>query len=229
MNVKLIIFSFILSICWSLPTNLLGQLIEFEEGSINVGFGTNIQNKSGDVVYFTNKKNPVLDFSGVEDPQIFVVLQNLKWKKNYDEGYYLVSKKDWIRESGSLLNQSGKAIKTKSKAKRKIYFKVDKNGSTTIKVDVGVLKPKDDNDLSKVGKLAGKTLTKTFIIKGIGKSEPVASTNPPKKEEKGSADPHTSKPVAKEEQNLLHHKQHLQQQILHLTLLLQLLQLHSRM
>ncbi len=199
MNVRSIVISFLFFLGTWFSNDAWAQTVEFDEGTISVGFGTNILNKSGSPVYFTSKKSPELDFTGVEDPQIFVVFQNVKWKKEFaDKGnYYFIAKSDWVKENGNLLEKSGKkTIKTKSKAKRKVYFKVKKNGKTTITINYGVMKPTDENDLGKVSKIPGKTLTKEFSIKGIGVKAPEETAS----KESPSGDPHSSSTKSSKEQ-----------------------------
>jgi len=191
---KGIAFYFILFLSM-LPFLANAQTVTFEEGSAEVKFRTNIVTKSGSHQYFTTKKNPVLDFSGVEKPAIYVVIVNVKWKKDYQDkdGYYFVSKNEWINENEGILTKATKKnIKTKSKGKRTINFIPNSNGQTSISVDYGIMTPIMDGEIDEVKKIVGKTITKSFTIKGLGEKEVAVEVEKPKSKDPHSGDPHES-------------------------------------
>lgn len=176
----------------SIPFIVIAQTVSFDEGTAEIKFRTNIVTKSGSHQYFTTKKNPVLDFTGVENPAIYVVIVNVKWKKDYQDkdGYYFVSKNEWINESKGLLEKATKKnIKTKSKGKRTINFIPKSDGQTSITVNYGVMTPDMDGKISAVKK-SGKTITKSFTIKGLGAKEVAIKTEKPKSADPHSGDPH---------------------------------------
>ncbi len=179
------------------PSIVIAQTVTFEEGSAEIKFRTNIVTKSGSHQYFTTKKNPVLDFTGVENPAIYVVIVNVKWKKDYQEkdGYYFVSKNEWINESKGLLEKATKKnIKTKSKGKRTINFIPKSSGETSIKVDFGIMTPEMDGDINSVKKIPGKSVTKSFTVKGLGVKEVAVKIEEPKSGDPHAGDPHGNKP-----------------------------------
>lgn len=185
----MLLFAFFLL---GLPFISLAQTVSFDEGTAEVKFRTNIVTKSGSHQYFTTKKNPVLDFTGVENPAIYVVIVNVKWKKDFQDkdGYYFISKNEWINESKGLLEKATKKnIKTKSKGKRTINFIPKSDGATSISVNYGVMTPEMDGKLSAVKK-SGKTVIKNFVIKGIGGKSVAVNTEKPKSTDPHSGDPH---------------------------------------
>lgn|GEM_PF-6123449 len=188
---KGLIFFFVL-LLMGMPFVSYAQTVTFDEGSAEVKFRTNIVTKSGSHQYFTTKKNPVLDFTGVENPAIYVVIVNVKWKKEFQEkqGYYFVSKNEWINENKGILEKATKKnIKTKSKGKRTINFIPKSNGETSISVDFGIMTPDLDGNIDAVKKIAGKTITKSFTLKGLGEKQVAIKTDKTK-----SGDPHDGNP-----------------------------------
>lgn len=145
-----------------------GQTIDFKEGTINYYVYTNSITAKGETLRFTKDDVPNLDFTGVEDPQVTLVLYNYKLKPKYSKkgGYDFIIKEEWINNTRNLRG-SKKTLRINKAYKKKIHFRVTENGSAAIGFNYAILKPRHQDDVSLVKHHRNSSEFISFRVSGI--------------------------------------------------------------
>ncbi len=156
------------------PIGWQGNTFSVGAGRLSVSLETNIPDSGGGMRSFSMQGSSNLDFTGVANPQIWIVLRNARWKDPSKQSKIVV-KSGWVEILTPMLEKvSFGNIEYTGGAAKRIPIKVKGNGPSSI-----ILKLGHGDISSSIGSIPpiAAAITKSLSIIGVGDNS-TAATNP---------------------------------------------------